>query len=84
MAADVLCCGWHAVTTTTFHDSAAGAASDVATGPSAATAALAALATITAALAVHSREPGPRRTQSGRRHRHRGRGDACPFGIRVH
>ena len=21
MAADVLCCGWHAVTTTTFHDS---------------------------------------------------------------
>ena len=55
MAADVLCCGWHAINTTTFHDSAAGTASDVATGPPVATSALAALATITAALAVHSR-----------------------------
>ena len=70
MAADALCCGWRAITTTTFHDSAAGAASDVATGPSVADSALAALATITAALAVHSRAPGPRRTQSRRRHQH--------------
>ena len=55
MAADVLCCGWHAIATTTFHDSTADTASDVATEPSVATSAIAALATSACSSAAASR-----------------------------